>query len=151
MLLARPLRLAGIVQLATAIALTLAADSEPDHSKHNAVQLEESLVKTCDFKIGGHHFKLCPLFEGDWKSRFKQLEWEEQTPPTVTKTVYKMSLAGPLKVDKTLPEHEQVRLFTHLARSSYFHCHALIIAVNSALRVHGSARQVRYPDFYLTI
>lgn len=107
MLLVRPLRLAGIVQFATAIALTLAADSEPDHSKHNAVQLEESLVKTCDFKIGGHHFKLCPLFEGDWKSRFKQLEWEEQTPPTVTKTVYKMNLAGPLKVDQTLPEHEQ--------------------------------------------
>lgn len=78
MLLSRPLR---VVQVAVALSFTLAADSEPDHSKHNAVQLEESLVKSCDFKIGGHHFKLCPLFEGDWKSRFKQLEWEEQTPP----------------------------------------------------------------------
>lgn len=92
--------------------VALAADSGsgsgPDHSKHNAVQLDESLVKSCDFRIGGHHFKLCPMFEGDWKSRFKYLQWEEQTPPTVTKTTYKMSLGGPLRVNNTLPEHEQV-------------------------------------------
>lgn len=61
----------------------------------------------CAFSIGNHNFDLCPVLdgnEGGWK-----VEFERRTPPTVTKTSYRIDLKAPLKKDEALPGHEQVR------------------------------------------
>ncbi|ETW75227.1 hypothetical protein HETIRDRAFT_455887 [Heterobasidion irregulare TC 32-1] len=65
-----------------------------------------SLTRDCRFTIGRLTFDLCPLFKSA-QARKKTIEFERQTPPTVTKVVYDLSLDGPLKRDTTLPEHEQ--------------------------------------------
>ncbi|THH17934.1 hypothetical protein EW146_g2971 [Bondarzewia mesenterica] len=67
----------------------------------------KSLTEGCRFAIGRRNYNLCPLFNGV-RGRRKTMEFENQTPPTVTKVVYDLSLDGPLERNTTLPEHEQV-------------------------------------------
>ncbi|KAI0371892.1 hypothetical protein BV20DRAFT_126812 [Pilatotrama ljubarskyi] len=66
----------------------------------------KNLKDHCKFTVGGQLFDLCPVLEGNdggWS-----VESERRTPPTITKTSYKISLLGPLEKEKNVPEHEQV-------------------------------------------
>ncbi|KAI0717444.1 autophagy-related protein 27-domain-containing protein [Cerioporus squamosus] len=65
----------------------------------------KNLVEQCAFSIGDVNFDLCPVLDGNdggWK-----VEFERRTPPTVTKTSYRIDLRAPLKRDDALPGHEQ--------------------------------------------
>ncbi|EIN05598.1 hypothetical protein PUNSTDRAFT_35083, partial [Punctularia strigosozonata HHB-11173 SS5] len=48
---------------------------------------------------------VCPLL--DPKVKPFVLQWDEETPPTVTTTNYRISISKPLMKDPTLPAHEQ--------------------------------------------
>ena len=65
-----------------------------------------SLAKRCSFKLGETSFDLCPIVEGNeggWTVQF-----ERKTPPTVTKTSYRIDLRKPLERDSNAPGEEQV-------------------------------------------
>ena len=67
-----------------------------------------SLAKRCSFQLGKLNFDLCPIVEGNeggWTVQF-----ERRTPPTVTKTSYRIDLRQPLQRDANAPEEEQVSL-----------------------------------------
>ena len=67
-----------------------------------------SLAKQCSFKLGQTTYDLCPILEGNdggWT-----VELERKTPPTVTKTVYRIDLQKPLQRDANMPGEEQVSL-----------------------------------------
>ncbi|KAA1472706.1 hypothetical protein DENSPDRAFT_839047 [Dentipellis sp. KUC8613] len=66
----------------------------------------KSLVRDCQFAIGDYKFNLCPLFEQQ-DTLQQTIVFDTQTPPTVTKTVYKLNLDGPLPKNEKLPAHEQ--------------------------------------------
>ncbi|KAI1798279.1 autophagy-related protein 27-domain-containing protein [Ganoderma leucocontextum] len=64
-----------------------------------------SLAKRCSFKLGETSYDLCPIVEGNeggWTVQFKS-----STPPTVTKTSYRIDLRKPLERDANVPEEEQ--------------------------------------------
>ena len=68
-----------------------------------------SLAKRCSFQLGKTKFNLCPILEGNdggWT-----VQWETRTPPTVTKTTYRIDLRGPLQRDANVPREEQVSAF----------------------------------------
>ncbi|KAI0929449.1 hypothetical protein AcV7_005300 [Taiwanofungus camphoratus] len=65
----------------------------------------ESLAKQCRFSLDHRRYDLCPILEGNaggWT-----IEHERQTPPTITKTVYRIGLTEPLKKEDGVPNHEQ--------------------------------------------
>ncbi|KZT02824.1 uncharacterized protein LAESUDRAFT_729791 [Laetiporus sulphureus 93-53] len=73
-----------------------------------AVAVEEPvgvLAKQCDFTLGGRRFDMCPVFEG--KDRGWTVSREQQTPPTITKTEYRISFQGPLKRNRKIASYEQ--------------------------------------------
>ncbi|OBZ77234.1 hypothetical protein A0H81_02042 [Grifola frondosa] len=59
----------------------------------------------CSFTLGDQRFDLCPIVNGQEENW--SIEFEQRTPPTLTKTAYKISLRGPLQRDKALPRYEQ--------------------------------------------
>ncbi|TBU45634.1 autophagy-related protein 27-domain-containing protein [Dichomitus squalens] len=64
-----------------------------------------SLARRCSFQLGKTEFNLCPILEGNdggWT-----VQWETRTPPTVTKTTYRIDLRGPLQRDADVPREEQ--------------------------------------------
>lgn len=61
---------------------------------------------SCHFNVGDQEFDLCPVLEG--KEAGWTVEFENQTPPTLTRTQYKISLHGSLQRDQSLPDDEQV-------------------------------------------
>ncbi|PIL27448.1 hypothetical protein GSI_10597 [Ganoderma sinense ZZ0214-1] len=64
-----------------------------------------SLAKQCRFKLGQTTYDLCPIVEGNeggWT-----IEFDRKTPPTVTKTVYRIDLRKPLERDANVPGEEQ--------------------------------------------
>ncbi|PCH37043.1 hypothetical protein WOLCODRAFT_140694 [Wolfiporia cocos MD-104 SS10] len=64
-----------------------------------------TLAKSCRFTLDNQKFDLCPVFEGNdggWT-----VAHSRQTPPTVTKTEYKISFQGPLKRSKKVSDDEQ--------------------------------------------
>lgn len=66
-----------------------------------------NLVERCKFSVGNETFDLCPVLsgnEGGWT-----IEFDRRTPPTITKTIYKIGLKEKLEVDGSKPKHEQVR------------------------------------------
>ncbi|RDX54436.1 hypothetical protein OH76DRAFT_1397733 [Lentinus brumalis] len=92
--------LAALALLVLLVQLAWAADTTPSTTRRLG-----KLVGNCAFSIGNHNFDLCPVLdgnEGGWK-----VEFERRTPPTVTKTSYRIDLKAPLKKDEALPGHEQ--------------------------------------------
>ncbi len=65
-----------------------------------------TLAKRCSFKLGETSYDLCPIVEGNeggWT-----VQSVRKTPPTVTKTSYKIDLRKPLERDANVPREEQV-------------------------------------------
>ncbi|KAI0746711.1 hypothetical protein C8Q80DRAFT_1176892 [Daedaleopsis nitida] len=92
--------LAGLVLFARACA---AVDAPAQHD-HLARRLK-NLVDDCAFTMGEVQFDLCPVVngnEGGWT-----VEFERRTPPTVTKTSYKIDLKAPLERGEGVPRFEQ--------------------------------------------
>lgn len=91
---------AAVPLLASLLCYVVAAAAVTEEPLH-------TLKKSCQFTLGNRRFDLCPVFEGNeggWS-----VAYDRQTPPTVTKTEYKISFAGALKKSKKVPSHEQVR------------------------------------------
>lgn len=95
--------LAALAFLVLVVQLACAADDPAGQG----IRRLKNLVEQCAFSLGDHDFNLCPILNGNdggWK-----VESERRTPPTVTKTSYRIDLKEPLKRDAALPGHEQVR------------------------------------------
>ncbi|RPD65422.1 hypothetical protein L226DRAFT_530997 [Lentinus tigrinus ALCF2SS1-7] len=93
--------LAALVLLVLVVQLAWAADTPTV----NGIMRLKNLVEQCAFSLDGHEFDLCPVLNGNdggWS-----VEFERRTPPTVTKTSYRIDLKAPLKRDEALPGHEQ--------------------------------------------
>lgn len=69
---------------------------------------DEEVAKHCRFSLEGQDFDLCPIMKAGKDSNGWTVEWENQTPPTITKTQYRISFTGPLPRDESKPEHVQV-------------------------------------------
>ncbi|KAI0635105.1 hypothetical protein C8Q77DRAFT_1105856 [Trametes polyzona] len=104
------LLLAALVSLvlpAAASSIHPAAAAADPHEGHNhgSFRRLDSLAKQCKFSLGSQQFDLCPILEGNdggWT-----IETERRTPPTVTKTSFRISLQGPLKKEENVPQYEQ--------------------------------------------
>ena len=83
-------------------AAQLATAAFPPHKK-----LTNSLVESCKFSIGEHNYDLCPLFSSRRRNEWT-LSMDRSTPPTEETISYRIALDGPLKLNGTLPKHEQV-------------------------------------------
>ncbi|TFY62128.1 hypothetical protein EVG20_g6814 [Dentipellis fragilis] len=94
------------ILLAAGLASTLVPASIAADSAGGTGRALKSLVKDCQFAIGDYKFNLCPLFEQQ-DALQQTIVFDTQTPPTVTKTVYKLNLDGPLPKNEKLPDHEQ--------------------------------------------
>lgn len=70
------------------------------------IPIGDSLANSCHFAVEDQKFDLCPVLEG--KENGWTVEFEKRTPPTVTRTQYKISLHGSLEKDQSLPDDEQV-------------------------------------------
>lgn len=69
---------------------------------------DEEVAKHCRFTLEGQNFDLCPIFKAGKEAGGWTVVSERQTPPTVTKTQYKISFNGPLPRNDSLPSHIQV-------------------------------------------
>ncbi|KAI0646259.1 hypothetical protein C8Q79DRAFT_961778 [Trametes meyenii] len=99
--------LAGLLSLVLAVSLATAAEPGGDHNHdHSKFRRLESLAKQCKFTVGGQFFDLCPILEGNDGSGWT-IENERRTPPTMTKTSYKIQLTGPLGKEEKVPQYEQ--------------------------------------------
>ncbi|KAI8986763.1 autophagy-related protein 27-domain-containing protein [Trametes punicea] len=99
------LLLAALAPLVLACSLVRAAADDSDKGDVHKFRRIDDLTKQCQFVLGGQAFDLCPILEGNdggWS-----IETERKTPPTVTKTSYRINLKGPLEKDADAPRHEQ--------------------------------------------
>lgn len=96
-----PFSVPGLFALSSLAAAAAASDSE----SVSALEAPDPR-RGCQFKLKGLEFDFCPLSRAE---PVRKIVSVQQTPPTVTHTTYTISLVGPLKRDKKLPAHEQVR------------------------------------------
>ena len=68
----------------------------------------EEVVKHCRFALEGQNFDICPILRAGKDSNGWTVVSEKQTPPTITKTYYRISLTGPLSRNASIPEEFQV-------------------------------------------
>ncbi|KAI0075596.1 hypothetical protein K474DRAFT_1599538 [Panus rudis PR-1116 ss-1] len=80
---------------------------------------DEGLDKRCQFTVDDQHFDLCPILGGDNAGKVITITQDRLTPPTTTKTEYKISLNGPLKRDGTLPSQYQCPEGTWICMTMY--------------------------------
>jgi hypothetical protein len=50
---------------------------------------------------------VCPLFEARKRQRAFELRWQDETPPTITTTRYRMQVTHPLRYNSSLSDEEQ--------------------------------------------
>ncbi|KAI0067028.1 hypothetical protein BV25DRAFT_1878067 [Artomyces pyxidatus] len=86
----------------TASVLIAAAAAAADHPHKHL----KTLADDCRFALADRKFDLCPLFTGQRLAQWS-VHYTQQTPPSVTTTLYQFSLAGPLKRNASLPDDEQ--------------------------------------------
>lgn len=88
------------VLLLTLLAVVLAvANAELTQHLH-------SLADNCEFTLNGSRFDLCPVLRAD-KSEERVIAFEKWTPPTVTRTEYRISFGGALKRNESRETYEQ--------------------------------------------
>ncbi|EIN05556.1 hypothetical protein PUNSTDRAFT_54931 [Punctularia strigosozonata HHB-11173 SS5] len=61
----------------------------------------------CKFRLSGQEFDLCPLFDARKGQPPIQIEWDDETPPTITTTRFTLQVTHRLWRNKTLSEKEQ--------------------------------------------
>ncbi|KDQ53930.1 hypothetical protein JAAARDRAFT_38901 [Jaapia argillacea MUCL 33604] len=66
-----------------------------------------SLTKDCRFTLDAHEYDLCPIFTPQHDDKPIVVAFGQKTPPTITRTEYRIALGGALKTNESLPEHEQ--------------------------------------------
>ena len=130
--------LAALAFLVLVVQLACAADDPAGQG----IRRLKNLVEQCAFSLGDHDFNLCPILNGNdggWK-----VESERRTPPTVTKTSYRIDLKEPLKRDAALPGHEQVRIYCSCVRTKS----RSRVLFNATILLHSFARLTmpRYID-----
>lgn len=78
-----------------------------------------TLVDDCKFTIDKRTYDLCPMFNRSKSSYEWRTAIESQTPPTVTKVVYRIALKGALKRNETLPDEDQCPKDTWVCMTSF--------------------------------
>ncbi|KAH8103336.1 hypothetical protein BXZ70DRAFT_720347 [Cristinia sonorae] len=68
---------------------------------------DEEVAKHCKFTLEGQNFDLCPIIELGKEKGGWFVGSERQTPPTVTKMSYRISLSGPLPFNASIPSEIQ--------------------------------------------
>ncbi|THH30960.1 hypothetical protein EUX98_g3214 [Antrodiella citrinella] len=84
-----------------------------------ALAADEELVKHCRFTLEDQTFDICPILKAGKDSGGWTVESVRQTPPTVTKTVYKISLNGPLPRNESWSDQYQCPEGTWICMTMY--------------------------------
>lgn len=130
-----------------------ADDSKAPHT-HRWRRLK-NLVDECAFTLGETNFNLCPVVngnEGGWS-----VEYERKTPPTITKTSYRIDLKAPLKRDEKVNQYDQVSRLDFLAallclRLRFFCSSHLLSRLRiAACRTCNRSHAVRGLNLYVSI
>lgn len=90
-----------------AAAAALQTVTATSHAPHGTGR---PLPRRCAFTVEGWRFDLCPVLnvtrDDGTRRRTRWVSKKEDTPPTVTTTVYQLSLGGPLPRNESRPAEE---------------------------------------------